>query len=61
MPPKSPESPSKPYVPPVGPGSKSLPPVGNYRDIDPGLLHEVTKDTTTRRLIGQVATLPEMY
>lgn len=28
----------KPYIPPVGPGSKSVPPVGDYRDLPPGLI-----------------------
>ena len=26
------------YIPPVGPGSKSLPPVGDYRQLPPGLI-----------------------
>jgi len=28
----------KAYVPPVGPGSKSVPPTGDWRDLPPGLL-----------------------
>lgn len=33
----------KEYIPPVGPGSKSVPPVGDWRDLPPGILPEPPK------------------
>ncbi len=31
------QKPKKEYIPPVGPGSKSLPPSGDFRQLPPGL------------------------
>lgn len=41
------------YTPPVGPDSSSLPPAGNFRDIDPGLVPRVTEDRA--RDVGRIA------
>lgn len=38
-----PRPPEQPYVPPVGPGSKSVPPAGNYRDLPPGFIPQPPK------------------
>lgn len=35
---ESPEQDHKEYIPPVGPGSKSVPPSGDFRDLPPGLI-----------------------
>lgn len=53
-----PERRSETYRPPVGPGSKSVPPEGDWRDIDQRLVGEVTKPVPhdTARNIGRKAT-----
>lgn len=33
------------YTPPVGPGSKSLSPTGDWRDLPPGLIPETRRKT----------------
>ncbi len=43
----------KEYIPPVGPGSKSLPPAGSYRDLDPSLVQHFSQKTA--KSIGKIA------
>ncbi len=54
MPPKK----SQEYTPPVGPGSKSLAPVGDWRDIDPALIEHTRRpiNDETARGVGRAAT-----
>ena len=33
----------RPYIPPVGPGSKSVAPSGDHRDLPSGLVQEISK------------------
>lgn len=47
-----PKAEKKDYVPPVGPGSKSLPPTGDFRDIDPSLVRDITANKLGKTAIG---------